>query len=178
MTPATHLADLIPTHLCFWKSKRFQMISRALPRDRGSSGGGMCNSISPRVLHQREADRSISLRHPGCAHGRGACTQDIGSTSLAPLVWIKVSLTKGLLGINKPRNLGTINTEQFPLKYPEQSLSTASCWMNELPQQSRMGLFMTSQPRSSQCLWARAMCYGHHLPLKLNASLPLPRGET
>lgn len=85
------------------------MIPCALPRDCEAQEGEWRNSISPTVLNQREADRYISLRHPGCADLANT-TEDIGSTSLVLLVCIKVSLTKGLLGVNKPRN-----TKDFPL---------------------------------------------------------------
>ena len=74
--------------------QRFQMISCALPWDcEAKEGGRGGNSISPMVLHQREADRSISLRHPGCA-GPGVCRGDIGSKSLVLLVWIKDNFTR------------------------------------------------------------------------------------
>lgn len=49
------------------KRHRFQMISCVFPRGL-QLRRGMCNSISPTVLHQREADKSISWRHPGCVH--------------------------------------------------------------------------------------------------------------
>jgi len=84
---------------------------------------GMCDSISPLVLHQREADRSISLRYPGCAGLVNAQKILAAHHSCCCFELTKVSLTKGLLGISKPRHLCTSNTKQFLLKYPSQSLS-------------------------------------------------------
>lgn len=71
MTQALLLAAHTPTlPLCWKKSNKQTRYSKWLAvhshRTR-KLRRGMCNSISPAVLHQREAHRSISLRHPGCA---------------------------------------------------------------------------------------------------------------
>lgn len=68
----------------------------------------MCNSISPTVLHQREKDRSISLRHPGCA-GLVYAQKILAVHHYCCWFELKiVSLAKRLLEINKPRNLCTL----------------------------------------------------------------------
>lgn len=150
----------------------------------GSSGGGRVIQLVPGFCTKgRQTDPSHwDIRD---VHGRGArarthARKDIGSTSLEPLVWIKVSLAKGLSGINRPRNLITINTRQFPLKYPEQSLSTAeSRWRSGAGAQENGSIY--DRPATS---WAPSLSSCHELrppppPPRLRpntpSSVPPPR---
>lgn len=76
----------------------------------------MCNSISPMVLHQREADRSISLRHPGCA-GLVYAQKILAANHYCCWFELKIiSLVKRLLWMNKPRNYCTTKTVQFLIR--------------------------------------------------------------
>ena len=117
-----------------------------------SQGGGCVIQLVPRFLHQREADRSISLRHLGCA---GLVHAQKILAAHHSCCWFKLNvvfLAKILLRMNKPRNFCITNTERFLLKYPLPSsknyrIYTKSGWMRRV-----CGL-MQMESRASCLTW-------------------------